>query len=359
LKPCVALRARWETSVLTEPGQPSKVSLVAFPRPAQPSEYARASEEIEILLGRLRGVVAIYGLGSVSVPGISDLDRIAVIERRNPIPAIWSRLSEESRYLAMHTPFLVDQVTFQRHRWFAYLEPLRFSSGTRMDIEDRPLPEYTEPLMGAESLAVCLLRLVKQASTGRLKVRQLLCELHSVRHGLTLARLDRSDAAAAWRLVDDVARLRHSWFSSSDTQRCDFLRDVVARAVPALLGALWALGERRVPAESAPREMKLGPPWSNVTLVPSETCTTTVATTRRMRLPLIRAGRISEVWWRKTHPEVPLHPAVLALLSGQGTREQRQFRQARDELVRAYSKFLAINGSGYSPIGLARPFLES
>jgi hypothetical protein len=345
--------------VLTELGRRSNVLLVAFPRLVQPDEYVRASEEIEVLLRRLPGIVAVYEAGSVSVPGISDLDRIAVVQGEDPVPAIWSQLSEKSRYLAMHTPFLVDRATFRRHRWFAHVEPLRFAFGRPVELEDPPLPEYTEALMGAESLVICLLRLVKQTSTGRVKVRQFLCELNNVRHGLTLARLGRSEAPAAWGVADDIARLRRAWFTSPESQGPDLIKDVAARAAPALLGALWALGEQTEPGNGTPREMKLGPPLSNVALVSSEIGSSPVRGTPRMHLPLTRGARISEIRWRAARPKVLLHPAVLALLTGRGTPEHREFRLARDELVRGYRKFLATNGLGYSPIGLASPFLAS
>jgi hypothetical protein len=334
--------------------------LVAPPRPVPPDEYARASEEIEALLRDLPGIVAIYGAGSVSAPGISDLDRIAVVEGQDSVPAIWTRLPEESRYVAMHTPFLVDRETFRQHRCFAYLEPLRLSFGSPVELEDRPLPEFTEPLLGAESLAMCLLRLVKQVSTERLKVRQFLCELNNVRHGLALARLGREDAEAAWRVADDVAGLRRTWFMSPDAQRGDLVKDVASRAVPALLEALWTLGEQSRPAGTTAGEMKLAPPLSNVVLVPSKTRPSTITGIPRLRLPVNRSARMSELRWRMARPAVPVHPGVLALLSGAGgTPEQRRLRLSRDELVRGYRRFLTTSGRGYSPIGLASPFLVS
>jgi hypothetical protein len=344
--------------VLTPKRQHSSVSLIALPRPAQPNDYATASDEIEDLLGRLPGIVAVYRAGTVSVPGISDLDRIAVVEGHDAVPSVWSDLSDQSRYLAMHTPFLVDQATFQRHRWFAFIEPLSLSFGSPVDLEDRPSPEYSEPLMGAESLAVCLLRLVKQISTGRLKVRQLLCELHNVRHGLTLSRLGRSDAPSAWRLATDVAKLRAEWFAAQESWRTELIGDIVERAGPALVGALWALGERSERVKSAPAPVKLGAPWSNVALVPSESPQSALSDVRRVGFPVSRSARISELWWRSTRPRIPLHPAVLGVLAGRN-REHAEFRATRDQIVRSYRRFLETNRRGYSGVGLAMPFLGS
>jgi hypothetical protein len=345
--------------MLSEHSRVSRISLVALPRPLESGDYVRASEEIDALLRSLPGIVAVYQAGSVSVPGISDLDRIAVVEGAGRAPPIWSRLSEKSRYLAMHTPFLVDRATFQRHRWFAYLEPLELSSGSRLELDDRPVPRYSEPLMGAESLVMCLARLAKQTSTGLIKARQCLCELNNVRHGLALARLSRDEAPAAWRVADDIGALRRSWFASPDEQRRDRLKEVAVRAVPALLEALWALGEQNGDAEDNARETQLGPPLSNVILVPTDTRPCRVGAIPRMRVPLVHSSRISDLRWRAARPKVPVHPSVISLLTGTGTPEHREFRSARNGLVRSYTDFLTTYGRGYSPIGLASPFLPS
>jgi hypothetical protein len=331
------------------------VSLVAWPLPARPDEYTSASQEIEALLERLPGRVAVYRTGSIAVPGISDLDRIAVVEGSVTVSSVWPRLSERARYLAMHTPFLADRATFERHRWFAYLEPLELCFGSAVQVDARPSSDHGELLMGAESLMACLLRLVKQISTGRLKIRQFLCELNNVKHGLGLAGLDQRDVPSAWRVAEDVAMLRASWFSSPRPERAEAVRDLAARAAPALLQALAILGEKCEP-EQGPTRMRLRAPWSNVTLVARESSLNNVIDAPRMSFPFNRSARIAELRWRGARPEIPLHPGVLGLLAG-SDRSQREFRTARDEIVRSYSRFLDVSGRGYSGIGLAMPFL--
>jgi hypothetical protein len=335
-----------------------KLSLVAMPKPVQAHDYATASEEIEGLLRQLPGIVAIYRTGGVSAPGISDLDRIAVVEGHEPVPVVWHELSDRSRYLAMHTPFLVDQATFRRHRWFAYIEPLELSVGSAVELEDRPSPELSEVLMGAESLMSCLFRLVKQVLTGRLKVRQFLCELHNLRHGLRLARLDPADVPSAWQLVEDVSHLRTTWFSSSQSLNTELVTDLADRALPALLEALWILGERSDSVnDDAARAIKPGAPWSNVRLVPSDSMPSLVHGVRPIGFPLSRSARTAELRWRGMHPRIPLHPGALALLAGTSP-QHREFRAARDEIVGSYRRFLDTHGDGYSGIGLAIPFLK-
>jgi hypothetical protein len=343
--------------MLTGRSAKSGVSLIRLPRPARVEAYESASEEIEGLLRGLPGIVAIYRTGSVSVPGISDLDRIAVIRAGAPLPSVWSRLGDEVRYVAMHGPLLVDLETFRRHRWFAHLEPLDAVFGTPVELEGRPVPDYSEPLIGAESLLASLLSTIKQVSTGLFKVRPSLCQLHTVRHALALARLDRSAAPAAWNLADEVEKLRSTWFTSWQRDRAELTRAVALDAAPALLEALAVLGVRTERAGEPPAEMRLGDPWSNVALVSAATGAGQVTGTPRLRVPIVRSARATELLWRTARPRIALHPGVLSLLAGTGTEEQRAFRSTRNALVQSYRDFLAEYGRDYSGIGLASPFL--
>jgi hypothetical protein len=361
------------------------VSLIRLPKPARPQDYEQASREIEELLRTVPGISAIYRTGSVSAPGISDIDRIAVVDEGTQAPAIWPEMSPASRELAMHAPFLVDNATFERHRSFAYMEPLEVSWGEPAGLEDRALPAYSEPLIAAESMVVSLLSTVKQLSTGLVKVRPALCQLNNLRHALVLGRLVEDEAPVAWQLAADVTALRSGWFASPESDRLHRVRDVAARAVPALLEALWRLGEQGGAGghgvsgneDTGSRNgrdgaagVRLAPPWSNVTLVPSDldppapfsdsqTGSHPVSATPRLRVPYLRSTRLAEIAWRAARPRVALHPNVLDLLAGNGGREVRDFRSSRDELVRGYRDWLATNGPGYAEIGLASPFLPA
>jgi hypothetical protein len=326
--------------------------------PAQAEEYERASQEISDALRRLPGLVATYRAGSVSAPGISDLDWIAVIDPEAGAFEVWSSLSERTRYLAMHAPFLVDHDSFRRHRWFAHMEPLELSFGAAVELEYRPLPDYSEALIGAESMVTCLLSAVKQVSTGLFKVRPSLCQLNNVRHALALARLTDADAPGASRLAGDVSTLRETWFAKPARERAELVKDLAARSVPGLLEALWALGERNATEIPLPDEMKLQGPWSNVVLVPSREARGAEGIPR-IRLPLVRSTRLAELRWRAARPRIALHPGIVGLLAGAGDHEQRRFRSSRDQLVGAYRDFLADHGRGYAGIGFAAPFLAS
>jgi hypothetical protein len=338
------------------------LKLIRLPEAARPEEYEKASGEIEDLLAALPGISAIYRTGSISAPGISDIDRIAVVDGEANVHSVWPKMSEAARQLAMHGPFLIDHSAFRRHRWFAHLDPLELSHGDPERLEDRPLPSYSEPLIAAESMVTSLLSMVKQVSTGVVKVRPTLCQLNNFRHALALGRIGQSETPSAWQLAGDVSALRNDWFASPENELLDRAQDVVSAAPAALIEALWALGERSSNAGNATgsEAIRLGPPWSNVTLVPGagpQNPPDPVSGTTH--LGYLRSARFAEFAWRASRPRVSLHAGVLGLIAGSGPEDVEEFRSSRDELVRGYREWLRTHGPGYAEIGLASPFLPA
>lgn len=326
--------------------------LTRFPVAATEADYERASAELEARLGALPGIVAVYRTGSVSAPGISDIDRVAVVEPGSRVPEIWSSLSAETRALAMHGPFLVDTTTFGKLRWFTDVEPLELVSGEAVPVEDRPAPDYVELLIAAESLVVLTLKLVKQTTAARVKVRPTLCELHNLRRDLSLASVAATDAVRAWRLGEQVASLRGDWWIVSEGERRSRFQALIANSLPALADALRALPDKFGEGGNGAEPLALAASWQNVVLVPGEP----ISTTRSGALRRVSAGsrRAGEAMWRLRRHELPVPPSVLSLLVD-GESEHRALREERRRIVGRYDEFLRRT-SGYSGISVAGVF---
>jgi hypothetical protein len=333
----------------------SNALLTSFPQPASTSEYDEAAAEFESLLSELPGAVAVYRFGNVRAPGISDLDRLVVVETSGPrpVPDRWRRLSARTRYLALHSPFLVDSRTFATHRWFSDASPLDLGSGSSVEIEPRPCPEFTNALIAAEGLVETLLKLAKLGTTGRAKVRSLLCELNTVRLNLELAGIDRLAAPRAWDLADDVGRLRETWWTLGPDERVSRFRRLLATAVTGTWEALAVLGARHSEGDRVP-EVPLRAEWSRVTLVPGNTSGNGFS---RASPQLVgRSRRLGEKIWRAVPRRVEVPAAALGLL-GRTRPEHRDVRAERDEIVRRYDAFMS-EARGYSALGVARVFLQ-
>jgi hypothetical protein len=327
--------------------------LTGFPVPASIEEYDRAAAELEAKLRNLPGAVALYLTGTVAVPGISDLDRILVVDRDITLPNVWEQLRPRTRYLAMHTPFALDCETFARHRWFASFEPLEFLCGRRIEVDEPPTREESERLLGAEGLVVARLKLRKQAATGRTKVRALLCELNNIRRNLQLASLTSDDTALAWQLARDVTRAREEWWSLTETERVETVREIETQAPTAIDDALEAIASRLLDKPTC-EEIRLRGTWSSVTLCGGGN---TAQEDSLYVLPYAFArasSRLAEARWRFARHHICLPSPVISLLSG--SLAWSSFRERRRDVVRHYIEFMRDKARTYSSVGHAGIF---
>ena len=333
----------------------SSVTLCSFPERASPRDYAEAAGELEGLLVELPGALAVYRFGNVGAPGISDLDRLVVVERPDAVPDVWNRLSARTRYLALHSAFLLDPQTFAGHRWLSDIGPLDLAWGDALGIDERPAAQDCEALIAAENLLVTLLKLDKLATTRRAKVRSLLCELNTVRFDLELAGIDRLAAPTAWELVDHVAALRDGWWTLEEEARISRFRRLLRIARPGVQNALTAVGTRYAEGAGV-RKLPLRAEWRRVTLIPVNASTNGGFRTRPHLIG--RSRRLGEALWRAFPRRVEAPAAALELVGGATGPDQREFRTEREEIVRKYDK-LVSEAPGYSSISAARVFLQS
>jgi hypothetical protein len=339
---------------LTPPRGFERSRVVALPEPISEDQYAAAAAEIESRLASLSDVVGIYRLGGLSAPGVSDIDRIVVLQRPTPIDSVWHPLSDRTRAIAMHAPFAIDQETFERHRWFAHLSPLERALGDPAVVEEPPRPDYCRRLLAVEGLVVGLLKVHKQRSMGRIKARPFLCEIHALRTSLELGEVSRSMAPSAWQLLDDVAETRRTWMSEQPALATR-IRAIAERAPTALTKAL---NEIRLPAGGAATEpLRIGPPWGNVTLVPGQAEEVAdVATPVTPRLTP-RSRRLAELRWRLLRHDLAVPSETLKWLHEPDDRELRAVRAERGRIVHRYAQFIDACGEGWSSIGFTGPFL--
>ncbi len=338
------------------------VRYVSLPEPREHTAYRAASEEIEALLCELPGFVALYRLGSVRHPGISDLDRIAVVRAADRVPSIWPRLSADARYIAMHGPFLVDADTFTAHRWFTHLAGLELVAGDGPAIEQPSDPDRCDLHLAAEGLALLAIKLVQHARTGRVKVRSTLCEFHAMRFSLRLAGLDAEAAPRAFAFVDAVRDTRQAWFAGPRPGSGATAARLMADAPAAVLDALLALDRRLIDAISLAdgADVALRGSVSPVRLVACgepqihEALAATVRPAPGAAL-IGRVRRLGALRWRTSSVRLPMPPHVLALLTQ--TREgATELHRTRRRVISDYARFLGTRGQGYSQIGLGGPF---
>jgi hypothetical protein len=330
--------------------------LVGLPSALSQADYAEAGAELEEALAALPEVISVYATGGVTNPGISDLDSVAVATA--PVSAdVWRRLSPRTRAVAMHSPFLVDHATFEGHRWFARLEPLTLVFGEAIGVDEPGEPALLGRVLAAEGIVVALLNVHKQLGTGRIKVRSTLCMLHSLRHSLELGGIGAGDAADAWRLVEDVADLRESWFLIEAGEREQRTRVAIAKALDALPQAISRLSPPRGEGDARPGSaLRLAPPWTAFTLVRADPERTAPSSPRPTPPPFNRMRRLSEAYWRMRRIDLKLTPPAFDLLALERHPDGCETLQRRCAIVRAYREYLGASTGQWSALGFAHTF---
>ena len=94
------------------------------------ADYSLAVEEMVARLSSIQEIVALYGIGGVGAPGISDLDMVAVV-RDGATLALdpCSGLDASGRYLFIHTLYGASVSQFKAAQSFSFFRPYRLLYG--------------------------------------------------------------------------------------------------------------------------------------------------------------------------------------------------------------------------------------
>jgi len=203
------------------------------PMPLEREDYDRTTEDFLRVAGSTPGVLGVWQTGSVSVPGISDLDFILVVRNRTRLSwnRVRKRLSPESTRVLLHSPVALPESLVP---WLGYVNDTRATrrlTGPEIPFAEPANRGMVNILVAARFTMAKLLGLERTAFMGVAGVRSLLCRVHGLRHNFTL--MDRPVPP----LFDEVTELRESWFSMGE-ERFSRLEELLAGATDACVALL-------------------------------------------------------------------------------------------------------------------------
>jgi len=193
--------------------------LIDLPQVATVTDYDRAVREITERVVAHPRFVALYQIGHVSTPGISDLDLIVVFaDDATCTENLRSGLAAKSRYLFAHDLWASSAADFNEALRFALFHNYRLVAGRECIAERAPISDDDLKVLRRQIALEYLLRifisLTVERTYGLLKVRNLLlhakallfdCEYLSIKNG---------------PLIDAIQKMltwRNSWFSAMPT----------------------------------------------------------------------------------------------------------------------------------------------
>jgi hypothetical protein len=321
-----------------------------LPRRLGAADYDRTRSKCVEFFSRLPNVVAVYQMGSVRHPGISDLDLIAVFSRSagGPVPDYRSCLDERDLYTLMHSPFAIDEPSFRVVNLFFRATNLELLWGREVEREELLHPEPLDSLLAAEFAIRGLASLLRQLRLGQIKVRPTLCEMGSLRYDLELARLGPGEFPEAEALTRRVSSLRSGWFDRGglEGELVETMQEgvaVLARFLRKLEGE--ADGERTFDRA----RIRLGA-WNNYLLTARGSSPRVVESwispVLDRALGRSGGGHAQDLRWMAKSCVIPVSRSILARLAG--AAEAGGPFERRAAAIGEYRRFLRRLGGGFS-----------
>lgn len=186
-----------------------------FVRPAGRDDYDRAIDDRLQWLRRQPGLVAVYSIGSVGHPGISDIDMVAVFEDdarvdQHPLTG----LDPVSRYLFVHTLYGAGRSDFGAAQRYSFYQNYRLLHGDELrqsaaepSSSDR---DVIQRQIAFEFMLRMYISLFLQKEYRLLRLRTLLLHGKGLLHDARTLKLSGMD----WIVhLEELMQLRDSWFT--------------------------------------------------------------------------------------------------------------------------------------------------
>ncbi len=180
------------------------------------SEYHRILANIVGRLERIEGLEAIYQIGGISTPGISDLDLVLVFrDDYHCAFNLHEELNPEERYLFIHKLYACSRSLFQESVRFSFFHNFSLLAGKEIprDTDGSAVDASTvKTQLALEYLVKMYANMIIQKEYGILQVRSLLLHGKALSYDLAFLGIEKS---ALNRMLDELLELRKTWFSDT------------------------------------------------------------------------------------------------------------------------------------------------
>lgn len=189
------------------------------PKPYKLSDYYEVREKVVSIFKNIPGLVSIYQMGSISCPGISDLDLILVFEDgcdKIEFSSFYKMFDSRDKYILMHSPFAIPKSLFNNMKYFYVPQNFVLILGEEQTINKIPDYDLLSRIVSVEFVIGLLCTTMRAHHSKIINARSLMNGLYSVKHDLAVFRLSRKECPFAWDFVHTLCELRTNWFESSE-----------------------------------------------------------------------------------------------------------------------------------------------
>lgn len=194
------------------------IRLIKKPRNVDNLTYDHAAQSIARYSISHSSVKAVYRMGSVAHPGISDLDIVIVIDDNASVPLLHFSeiLQREEKSILIHPPFVVTESFWKHRELFFSFSNLRLIAGHGVQSHSLgdTINQWTSQRVAVQHLLRTTISLELQRQSGVFRAQSLLCELNALKYSFdalrksfTTAQHDKTN-----RLLSRIDSVRSSWF---------------------------------------------------------------------------------------------------------------------------------------------------
>jgi len=210
---------------------PVKYQFTNVPIELTMEDYTKARKEFVDHISSDPGVVAIYQIGSVTAPGLSDLDFIVVLndKRLTNVPSFFSisNLGQKSQYVLMHEQFFVDRLIMKELPKLTAVFNMKKVYGEDVDIcqlEGAGQRLLTQILLNDIVVVALGHEYATYLDSNVLDVRLTLARMNSLKYPVNMFAALSGIRNENWEAcIDDFAQIRSQWFELSTQQRYEAL----------------------------------------------------------------------------------------------------------------------------------------
>jgi len=229
----------------------SRLSDVRFVDRVKYYPYENYERTVEKYLNNISSdkIKSVFQVGSVKVPGISDIDLLLVFknsQRDFLVNYGINHFNQMEQYLLSHRPLLMNTATFEKlNLWFPFFS-LKKLCGENIALKHKGRSQQISTILLNSFLITKLpLDFFKCGfANNQFHERTMLCQINSLRHTITLAKEAFGAIPEEWQnFSDEYHNFRNSYLSSKDSENLKSMNLFVPRAFKICLELIKTLSD--------------------------------------------------------------------------------------------------------------------
>lgn len=183
-------------------------------------DYRKAIEEMLSRVTSLPEVIAVYTIGSVGNPGISDIDMVVVTKKNSTINTNFLHtLTTDERYLFTHNLYAISEKHFPLSEYYTFFHNYSLAYGNDLRTGKTPSPgdiDILKKQVAKEFIVKMYINLFVQEKYRVLRMRDLLLHVKALQYDFDFLGISEGRVI---QLVQIVIGWRKIWFQKQPSQQ--------------------------------------------------------------------------------------------------------------------------------------------